>query len=139
MAWFARSAWSPTGWRWPPGGLLLVAAILGHGLLMAAETQAALPAGHAAGEHEPAGPTSATGAVGAVPDDAPAPHHPAGCEVTHAAAPRTGGDPDLVASAAAPLPSTAPGPSLAPPLAGGWVEPIWPPGVRRAFFQVYRI
>jgi hypothetical protein len=109
-----------------PIGLLLLAAIFGHDLLMAGDAHAAPSAGHhAAMTAEVDGPSISEGP------------HDSGCGMLRAAVDRR----------------LSPGAGLAiaiPAGIGEWVpEPVsvrpepprilWPPGVRRALLQVYRI
>ena len=124
--------------RWLLLGLLLVAAFLGHDLLMAAEATAkpahADAAHHAHGSPGP-GAAIATLQLHGTPSD-----HPATCRVGQTAAPRSGDafgkvDPDLASA-----PTTVA--IIAPDTHAGtfrWEEPRWPPGTLRALFQVYRI
>ena len=139
MGQFAPSTWSLTWWRrWPLVGLLLALTFLGHDLLMA-DAHAVGPASSSAGHHLATASWTAAGTVAAVPDEAPKPIHPAGCEVARPAAPPTRDDGAPAEFEATSSVLSVAVPPLLSPAAGGWAEPTRPPGTRRALLRVFRI
>lgn len=125
--------------RWLAVGLLLVAVILGHDALMALGSPhpaVALAASRHHAEHRGAADAAAPVASG------PEPGHPGQCGVTFGADARpetgTGGSADP-APAGPPLAPAGPAVAVGRAAASVWEEPRWPPGVVRAFLQVYRV
>ena len=125
--------------RWLAVGLLLVAVILGHDALMALgapHPAVALAASRHHAEHRGAADAAAPVASG------PEPGHPGQCGVTFGADARpetgTGGSADP-APAGPPLAPAGPAVAVGRAAASVWEEPRWPPGVVRAFLQVYRV
>jgi hypothetical protein len=118
-------------------GLLIVLALVGHDLLMAGYAPAAamMPATDVPHQH---GPThAAADTVTVLPDIHPESPHPSVCGIGGTALyPPSDqlGVPDLNAAAIAPthFPASVHSRTLR------WEEPRWPPGIRRAFLQVYR-
>lgn len=118
-------------------GLVLVVSLLGHDLLMVGAAAAESP--DAAILHGPV--TAAHGeAHAATPrEDAP-PDHPESCGVGQAAVVRGGDEPRFAALCSATRPEAVG--AVSPAANGGpseWEEPRWPPDVRRALLQVYRV
>lgn len=117
------------------GGLVLVLALLGHDVLMAA-------AAHTASEspaaiHELNAPNHAADGVAGMVHREPAPKHQRDCGATGDAIPAAGPELDLAG-----IPADASGHDRqvsALSVARNWVEPLWPPGARRAVLQIYRI
>ena len=127
------------GRRWLAVGLLLVAVMLGHDALMALgapHPAVALAASRHHAEHRGAADAAAPVASG------PEPGHPGQCGVTFGADARpetgTGGSADP-APAGPPVAPAGPPVAAGPAAASVWEEPRWPPGVVRAFLQVYRV
>jgi hypothetical protein len=120
-------------------GLLLVLSLLGHDSLMATVAHAAPLTSPAVTAHEHGSPHQSATLVATSPDDQHLPAHPSECSSTGAAVPSPGAQLDIVdlpireGVADRHLAATA-HPSL-----HRWLEPFWPPGVRRAFLRVYRI
>ena len=121
----------------PLVGLLLALPFRGHDLPMAGDAHAA-PSPAPPDRHHVAHPAR-TDSPGTASETTPVPDHPAHCAVVRPAAPRTGGAPDPIPSAAPGDQTGAPSPPLAAPGARGRAEPTAAPGTRRALFQVYRI
>ena len=129
-----RSRWSV--WL----GLLLVVLLLGHDTLMAGETEAAphsAPemAPHAAPAHEP---PDVQASLSMVPLGS---EHPEQCGVGGTALLR-GSDELAHCAQAIPLDDWCFAGAASPLGLRAmlvWVEPNWPPGTRRALWQVYRI
>lgn len=122
--------------HWPLLGLLLVVSFLGHDLLMAASAAAEPTAAH----HSSTLPAHGKSAAAQQRDGTPS-NHPANCRIGQSAVPRSDdalghGNPDLVAALGRVASIPAPGAH-----AGAFLreEPRWPPGTRRALFQVYRL
>lgn len=84
----------------------------------------------------PRGPLRTVGA--ATTNEAMPSEHDGGCFVVHTAVPRAD-DTELFLAAAAPTPPILSCGETIALLAPAWVEPTSPPGMRRAFFQVYRM
>jgi hypothetical protein len=121
---------------WPILGLLLVAAFLGHDVLMAAEASAATTTG--AAHHAPGSP--AHGDEVSSPQDGGTSEHPENCRIGQAAVQRSGDEHGHADSGVVSVPG------IVGILAAvthetfvAWVQPSWPPGTRRALLQVYRI
>jgi len=120
-------------------GLLIVVALLGHDLLMAAPVAHAVEAA-AETDHRQHSAAQALGDVtGADPHGHHESPHPTSCGIGGMARLQPVdqlGVPELstVASIA-----TCQPPASAPTRAFLWEEPRWPPGTRRALLQVYRI
>jgi hypothetical protein len=124
---------------WWLSGLVLVLAFLAHDVIMASVAHAApvVPATTAALEQ--GSPHVAAHGENHLADRHPAPEHPRGCGTTATAVARSGGQPDA-SDLGAPAILTAD--ELAALASAGdhwWTEPHWPPGKRRALFQVYRV
>lgn len=121
------------------GGLVLVLALLAHDVLMASVAHAApvAPVATMAAAHDVA--HQATSLQGSPPDDNPASEHPSDCGAAGTAVSPAGNQPDsndLGVPALLPASELS---ALAPASAYGWTEPFWPPGMRRALLQVYRL
>ena len=127
-------------WRYCVAPLLLVVALLGHDVLMADHARAVEPTTpHRAGTHRPHAFGSIPALV-AIPQETPAPDHRADCGVARPAVLPAGDDTDPTGREARPTVVAVPlftGRSR--PDAVVWPEPTWPPGVRRALLQVFRI
>jgi hypothetical protein len=105
--------------------------MLAHDLLMAVEPVAAR-AHQEAGHHGEQYPAADTGGI-------PHPVHATACSVTQPAPPQigrsSGAADDTVAVGHGLVLTPCPPPGIAP----GASEPTWPPGLRRALLQVYRM
>jgi hypothetical protein len=114
-----------------PSILVPLIALLAHDLLMAVEPVAAR-AHQEAGHHGEQHPAAETGGT-------PLPVHGTACGVTQPAAPQIG----RLSSAAGDTMAVDHGlvlpPCPASDMAPGASEPTWPPGLRRALLQVYRM
>lgn len=120
-------------------GIVLVAALLGHDGLMASVAHAA-PVGQVAPMaygHEVAHPASDL--KGSPPGDDPAPEHPSECGIVGTAAPFSGNPLEVSDLGTPAIFAHGDFSALAPAMARGWKEPFWPPGMRRALLQLYRI
>jgi hypothetical protein len=124
--------------RWV-GGLVFVLTLLAHDVLMAAAPHA--------GPEEPLAPSGrhivaahqSTGQTDSQPDEQPPSEHPRECGTAGiAVSPGTLQLDDVDEGAIA---CSGTGVIIAPKPAAAhdWVEPVRPPGVRRALLQVYRI
>lgn len=116
------------------GSLALVLMLLAHDVLMASVAHAAGMSPLAAGS----GPSHhAEAAAPATPDRVPEPEHATNCSTTGDAIPAAGLDPEPISSLSlVPVTERQMVTSL---MLGQWSEPLWPPGVRRAWLQVFRI
>jgi len=117
--------------------LALVLALLAHDALMASAASAS-PTPHEAPLQFETGPAHHTNTVGADNERLSSPpEHPKDCSTTGDAVPATGlardafGTPSRMVEDDLWLSSHSVSPH--------WDEPFWPPGARRAWFQVYRI
>ncbi len=120
--------------RWL-GGLVLVLALLAHDALMASVAHATPESPRAF--HDIAASLHTADDVSHMVDHEPAPAHPQDCSTTGGARPAAGLDWE---PADVPVDSDAhERPISVHSAARHWVEPLWPPGVRRALLQVYRI
>lgn len=117
--------------------LLVVLLVLGHDIFMAARSAVALEHHAAAAHYVSAGPQLSPRAMAAA-DDSPR-DHPVDCSVSQVAAPRASQQPEAQTEAVAAHAVAMAPPSTHAPISGAWQEPLWPPGVRRALVQVYRI
>jgi len=124
--------------------VVLALAFLGHDVLMAGDTRAMpMPDAHAAGRGHRGADMHSVIIRFRVPVafgrlDVASEAHMGGCATTRRAVPNSGDDPGL--SVVSPgIVSVAPAALLALPMCAWWREPSAPPGVRRAFSQVYRI
>ncbi len=119
------------------GGLALVLALLAHDALMAVAASALL-APHKAPLQFETDPAHHADFVGA--DNAslsPVPEHPKNCGTAGDAVPTAGPGRDAVGTSSRILEDD---PWLSShSVSPHWDEPCWPPGARRAWFQVYRI
>lgn len=120
--------------------LLLVVLFLGHDVFMATEAVATPSAIASAVPHG--------SAVHAAAGDSLAPHsqhpeseHPTDCGVGQTALPRSAHDLEqrVLGQAVVDLPPSSHAPAAVRTHGAVWQEPHWPPGTRRALFQVYRI
>jgi hypothetical protein len=109
-------------------GLILIFALLGHDALMASVSRAA--------QHNPSATAARTSHASSVQH---VPEHPEHCDTTREAIPNTGNSLGVDDAGCAPTAIHTDLSALTPALARSWSEPFWPPGMRRALFQVYRI
>lgn len=125
--------------RWPLLGLVLVVSFLGHDLLMAGEVLAPRPEADLA--HHVLGVQAFPGVPHAPQLHEPMPEHPENCHTAWLAVPRSDDAFAMAYQDVAAAPSLAQDAATANRLVGVVLgkEPSWPPGRRRALFQVYRI
>lgn len=112
---------------------LLIVALIGHDGLMAAPAIAA-PGHETIVKHH----ASSTGLDESAGDSRP--DHPPACGVGQVAAPRTlHHAEDFVPSVASIVDFALGSADSRAEGGGGWQEPLWPPAVRRALIQIFRI
>lgn len=118
---------------------LLIFALLVHDGLMAAPASAA-PSHETAVEHHASAMAPAGQDVLAEQEGEQRPGHPLACGVGQAAAPRAPHHAEESSANVASIIGFAQGrPGLRADGASGWQEPLWPPAVRRALIQIFRI
>ena len=122
---------------WPLVGLLLTLTLLGHDLLMAADTHAAAPADRPPLDHLGTGSSTEAESESALPHSPAEPTHATGCEVARPAAPPTDDDGIPAGPGAASGPTTLPALPLAPSGGSGRGKSTWPPSTHRALLQVF--
>jgi hypothetical protein len=125
---------------WPLVGFLLVALFLGHDAFMAAEARA-MPRLFMKGMHHTSSVCSISADPGARETTAPASGHPENCRIGQSALTRSDGATVGATSLASPISGSLDRGAFAPGTTRSliWEEPYWPPGTRRALWQVYRI
>lgn len=119
------------------GVLALLLALFGHDALMASLAFAAPSPLSAMATHAGGGHVTTFGQGERA--DRQAPEHRSDCGTTGAAAPISGNQPEVAALATAGGIGVESLAASALDSGSFWSEPLWPPGTRRAFLQVYRI